>query len=180
MRAGRIEAPGAVLSAGVATHQVENPMEAFKRSLSALWPLPEMQRQAVAHMLSLTGVQNILNQQLAGRGTDAVTAAMNSQIQDLEAERLALIMQVDAAKKNLSALRREAMEQAGREENEALQRARHETENARAITAKPRAPTWRKSMLNALACWLNATRRLPIFKRQASPVWPPRWAAMQI
>ena len=57
-------------------------------------------------MLSLTGVQNILNQQLAGRGTDAVTAAMNSQIQDLEAERLALIMQVDAAKKNFSALRR--------------------------------------------------------------------------
>lgn len=136
MRAGRIEAPGAVLSAGVATHQVENPMEAFKRSLSALWPLPEMQRQAVAHMLSLTGVQNILNQQLAGRGTDAVTAAMNSQIQDLEAERLALIMQVDAAKKNLSALRREAMEQAGREENEALQRARHETENARADLEK--------------------------------------------
>ena len=136
MRAGRIEAPGAVLSSGAATHQVENPMEAFKRALSALWPLPEMQRQAVAHMLSMTGVQNILNQQLAGRGTDAVTAAMNSQIQDLEAERLALIMQLDTAKKNLSALRREAMEQAGREEAEALTRARHEAENARADLEK--------------------------------------------
>ena len=136
VRAGRVEAPGAVLSVGAAPRQLENPMEAYKRSLSALWPLPEMQRQAVAHMLSMTGVQNILNQQLAGRGTDAVTAAMNSQIQDLEAERLALIMQVDAAKKSLSSLRKEALEQANREESDALRRARLETESARADLEK--------------------------------------------
>lgn len=132
MRAGRIEPQGAVLTAGAETHQVENPMDAFKHALGRLWPLPEMQRQAVMHLLSMTGVQNILNQLLAGRSADAVTAAMNSQIQDLEAERLALIMQVEGAKKNLAAIRKEAIEHLGREENEALERTRHEMENARA------------------------------------------------
>ena len=132
MRAGRIEAPGAVLSQGAALKQVENPMDAFKHALSALWPLPEMQRQAVAQMLSMTGVQHILNQQLAGRGVDAVTEAMNSQIQDLEAERLSLIMQLEQARKNVQSLKKEVLEQASREEKEALERVHQEADKARA------------------------------------------------
>ena len=139
MRAGRVEAPGAVLSAGAATRQVETPMETFKRALGVLWPMQDMQRQAVAHMLSMTGVQNILNQQLAGRGTDAVTAAMNSQIQDLEAERLSLIMQLDSAKKQLSSLKKEALEQLTREEEEQLRRVRQEIADARADMEKVNA-----------------------------------------
>lgn len=131
MNASRVEAPGAVLSAGAAARQVENPMDAFKRALGALWPMPDMQRQAVAHFLSLTGVQNILNKQLAGAGTDAVAAAMNSQIQDLEAERLALLMQLDTAKKDLAGLRREALEQAAKDEKEKLSRVQQEVEQAR-------------------------------------------------
>jgi len=131
MRAGKIEAPGAVLNAGVAPRQVENPMEAFKRALGSLWPVQEMQRQVVSHLLSMTGVQHILNQQLAGRGVDAVTGAMNAQIQELEAERLSLIMQLDKARKNLSSLKQEALEQLTREEEERLQRIRADIENAR-------------------------------------------------
>ncbi len=131
MRAGRMEAPGAVLAGGVVPRQVENPMEAYKRSLSALWPVQEMQRQAVEHMLSLTGVQHILDQLLAGRGTDAVTHAMNSQIQDLEAERLSIIMQLERGKKNLAELRSEAIGNLTHEEQEKLGRIRRDIEVAR-------------------------------------------------
>lgn len=132
MRAGRIEAPGAVLAGGVVPRQVENPMEAYKRALGALWPVQEMQRQAVEHLLSMTGVQHILDQQLAGRGTDAVTHAMNSQIQDLEAERLSIIMQLERGKKNLAELRAEALGALTADEQEKLGRLRHDIDNARA------------------------------------------------
>lgn len=131
IRAGRVEAPGAVISAGTATRPVENPMDAFRHSLDKLWAMPDMQRQAAAHFLSMTGVQNILNQQLCSQGTDAVARAMNSQIQDLEAERLALLMQVDAAQKNVSALRQEALAQASGAEKDALTRLQQQTAAAR-------------------------------------------------
>jgi len=131
MRAGRIEAPGAVLASGVALRQVENPMEAYKRALSALWPVQEMQRQAVEHLLSMTGVQNVLNQQLAGRETDAVKQAMNAQIQDLEAERLSIIMQLERGKKNIADLHAEALANLTNEENERLGRIRQDINAAR-------------------------------------------------
>lgn len=132
MRAGKMEAPGAVLATGVAPRQVENPMEAFKRALGALWPVQEMQRQVVSHLLSMTGVQHILNQQLAGRSADAVTHAMNTQIQELEAERLSLIMQLDKAKKNLGEVKKEALEQLTQEEKDKLNRLRSDMEAASA------------------------------------------------
>jgi len=131
MRAGRVEAPGAVISAGTAMRPVENPMDAFRHSLETLWTMPDMQQQAVAHFLSMTGIQNILNRQLAGRGADAVTSAMNSQIQDLEAERLALLMQVEAARKNMADLRREAVAQAGENETETLRRLQQQADAVR-------------------------------------------------
>ena len=131
LRAGRVEAPGAVIAAGTSMRPVENPMDAFRHSLDKLWAMPDMQRQAAAHFLSMTGVQNILDQQLCSRGSDAVTRAMNSQIQDLEAERLALLMQIESAQKNMAALRQEALSQASAAEKEALENARRKVDEAR-------------------------------------------------
>ena len=131
MRAGRVEAPGAVIAAGTAMRPVENPMDAFRHSLDKLWAMPDMQRQAAAHFLSMTGVQNILNQQLCSRGSDAVSRAMNSQIQDLEAERLALLMQIEGAQKNMTALRQEALSQAAAADRETLAHVRKQVDEAR-------------------------------------------------
>ncbi|MBR5232087.1 MAG: hypothetical protein IKW00_07565 [Clostridia bacterium] len=131
MRAGKIEAPGAVLTGGAVARQVENPMEAYKRALGELWPVQEMQWQAVEHLLSMTGVKHILDQQLAGRGTDAVTHAMNSQIQDLEAERLSILMQLERGKKNLAELRAEALHDLTTEENDKLAKIRRDVDAAR-------------------------------------------------
>ena len=127
----RPEAPGASLNGGE-TKLLDNPLDAFKHALNALWTNPDMQQQAAAHFLSMTGVQSMLDKQLATRGTDVIAAALNGQVQDLEAERLALIMQVEAAQKNMSALRSEALAHANKEETEALERARQATEAAKA------------------------------------------------
>lgn len=136
LRASKLEAPGAQINAGAPLQRVENPMDAFKRALGALWPMPEMQRQAAAHFLSMTGVRNILNQQLAGKETDAVSAAINSQIEDLEAERLALLMQLESGKKNMALLRQEALSQLTQSENEIVRRLRAEEAAARADIEK--------------------------------------------
>ena len=131
LRAGRVEAPGAELSAGAEVRPVENPMDAFRHSLDELWAMPDMQRQAAAHFRSMTGVQTILNQQLCGKTSNAVTNALNSQIQDLEAERLAVLMQLEKGRKDLAALRKEVIAQASAAEKETLQHVRQQIEEAR-------------------------------------------------
>lgn len=136
LRSGQTDPPGAVLNHTSAMHPVENPMDAFRRSLDELWALPDMQRQAAAHFLSMTGVQAIINQQLCRNGTDAVASAIDRQIQDLEAERLALLMQLENAQKNISALRQEAIAQAVSEEKETLIRLRQQADSVRADLEK--------------------------------------------
>ena len=131
LRAGRVEAPGAMIHEGTVMRPVENPMDAFRHSLDKLWAMPDMQRQAAAHFLSMTGVQNILNQQLCTGGSDVVTKALNGQIQDLEAERLALLMQIESAQKNLAGLRQDALSQASAAEKETLNHLRQQAEEAR-------------------------------------------------
>lgn len=127
----RPEAPGASLNAGE-TKLLDNPLDAFKKALNELWTNPDMQQQAAAHFLSMTGVQAWLDKQLAAHGTDVISAALNGQVQDLEAERLALIMQIENAQKNMTALRSEALARANKEETDALERAHQATEAAKA------------------------------------------------
>lgn len=136
LRASKLEPPGAQVAPGTAMRQLENPVDAFKRALDKLWPMPELQRQAAAHFLSMTGVQNILDEQLAGHAKDTVIAAVNSQIQDLEAERLALLMQLEGAGKNLAQLRQEALAKLNEEETGKIQRLRQEEADARADLEK--------------------------------------------
>ena len=127
----RPEEPGASLNAGE-TKLLDNPLDAFKKALNELWTNPDMQQQAAAHFLSMTGVQGWLDKQLAAHGTDVISAALNGQVQDLEAERLALIMQIENAQKNMTALRSEALARANKEETDALERAHQATEAAKA------------------------------------------------
>ncbi len=131
VRAGRAEAPGAVLQQGARLRQVENPVDHFKRSLAAVWAGDDTRQQALDAMLSLTGIQPMLSQALSGKSGNAVIAAMHSQLQDLEAERLTMLLQLDEAKKGLAALRKEALEKAHEAEKQALDKARAETEAAK-------------------------------------------------
>lgn len=128
--AARYEAPGAVLPQSAQLREVANPMDALKRALQEVWRLPETQRQAVDVLLSQPGMRPLLSKFLATEGDDLTLAAMRSQLQELEAERLMTLMQLDDAKKSLSATREEAIGRLNREEQKKLDTLRAEQQKA--------------------------------------------------
>lgn len=106
---GRYEAPGATLPQSAELKDVQNPADSFKRALSSLWQSPETQKQAVDMVLSHPGMRIMLSKAVSKEANDLTVAAMHSQLQELEAERLMTLMQLDDVKKNLSAAREEAL-----------------------------------------------------------------------
>ncbi|MBQ7657180.1 MAG: hypothetical protein IJI53_01805 [Clostridia bacterium] len=107
--AGRYEAPGATIPQNTELKEVANPADAFKRALLGMCHSPEAQRQAVDIVLAQSGMRQNLAKALGHETNDLTLAAMHSQLQELEAERLMTLMQLDDAKKNLSAAREQAL-----------------------------------------------------------------------
>ena len=106
---GRYEAPGATLPQNTELKEVANPADALKRALAGMWQCTESQKQAVDVVLAHPGMRVMLAKAVAHEANDLTVAAMQSQLQELEAERLMTLMQLDDAKKNLSAVREEAL-----------------------------------------------------------------------
>ncbi len=105
----RYEAPGATIPQNAELREVHNPAEALKRALQGMSHSPETQRQAADVILSLSGMRPMLSKALCRETNDLTLAAMHSQLQELEAERLMTLMQLDDAKKNLAAVHEEAL-----------------------------------------------------------------------
>ena len=105
----RYEAPGATLPQNTELREVANPIDAFKRALQAMSHSPETQRQAAEVLLSQPGMRAMLSKALTQENNSLTLAAMQSQLQDLEAERLMTLMQLDDVKKNLAAAHEEAL-----------------------------------------------------------------------
>ncbi|MBR6185202.1 MAG: hypothetical protein IKQ41_02970 [Clostridia bacterium] len=104
----RYEAPGATLPQNTEFREVANPADALKRALLGMSHSCEDQRQAADVILAQSGMRVMLSKALARETNDLTLAAMHTQLQELEAERLMTLMQLDDAKKNLA----EAHEQA--------------------------------------------------------------------
>ena len=105
----RYEAPGATLPQNTELKEVANPADAFKRALLGMSHTPESQRQAVDLVLAQSGMRPILAKALGHETNDLTITAMHAQLQELEAERLMTLMQLDDAKKNLAAAREQAL-----------------------------------------------------------------------
>ena len=105
----RYEAPGATIPQNTELKEVHNPADALKRALQGMSHSPETQRQAADVILSQSGMRITLSKALAQETNDLTLAAMQSQLQELEAERLMTLMQLDDAKKNLAAAHEEAL-----------------------------------------------------------------------
>lgn len=118
--AAKYEAPGAVLPQSAEFKDVSNPVDAFKRALQGLWLSPDAQRQAVDVLLTQPSMRNMLSKALASEDKDLTLTAMKGQLQEMEAERLMALMQLDDVKKNLAAAREEAIGQMTKEEQKAL------------------------------------------------------------
>ena len=98
----RYEAPGATIPQNTELKEVANPVDALKRALQGLSHSPETQRQAADVILAQSEMRITLSKALGREANDLTLAAMHSQLQELEAERLMTLMQLDDAKKNLA------------------------------------------------------------------------------
>ncbi|MBQ9264068.1 MAG: hypothetical protein IJ189_07665 [Clostridia bacterium] len=107
--AAKYEAPGATLPQSAELKEVHNPADALKRALASMWQSPETQSQAVSVVLSQPGMRALLSKSVSREANDLTVAAMQGQLQELEAERLMTLMQLDDVKKNLAAAREEAV-----------------------------------------------------------------------
>ena len=105
----RYEAPGATIPQNTELKEVANPADTFKRALLGMCHSPEAQRQAVDMMLAQSGMKPILAKALGRETNDLTITAMHAQLQELEAERLMTLMQLDDAKKNLAAAHEQAL-----------------------------------------------------------------------
>lgn len=118
--AARYEAPGAVLPQNAELRDVQNPVDAFKRSLAGVCQTPEAQKQAVDTLLAQPGMRAVLSKAMSSGKSDATLNAMHSQLQELEAERLMTLMQLDDVKKNLAGAREELVGKLHQDEQKKL------------------------------------------------------------
>ncbi|MBR1585319.1 MAG: hypothetical protein IJ662_07265 [Clostridia bacterium] len=131
--AARYEAPGATLPQSAELKEVHNPADALKRALAGMWQSPESQSQAVSVVLAQPGMRALISKAVTSDANDLTVAAMQHQLQDLEAERLMTLMQLDDVKKNLSAAREEAVGKLNMAEQKKLDElhiAQQNTQNA--------------------------------------------------
>lgn len=124
--ASKQEAPGAIVNDSTALKDVMNPVDAFKRSLQRVCINAEDSRQAVDIILSCPGMQQGLSAAMACESKKLAISAMNSQLQELEAERLMLLMQLDDARKDMASLKKNALDELAASEKAALEEVRKE------------------------------------------------------
>ena len=106
-RVARYEPPADSLPAGTTMRHVVNPVETACQSLRAAWEVPEAQTQLTDFILSLDGMRAKLEPKLSPSGGDTpLQRVMLSRLQDLEAERLAALIQLDQAKADVETFRR--------------------------------------------------------------------------
>ena len=89
-------------------------MEEACRCLTQAWKLPEAQQQLLDHVLSLPGMGQRLTALRVGENASGETplqAVLTARLQDLEAERLSALVELDKAKADLEQFRKTQLEQ---------------------------------------------------------------------
>ncbi len=151
MRAARNDPPAAPLPNGVTMRAVDNPVERACAQLQQAWQMPEAQQQLVDFVLSLPGMSaRIVPSVASSQGKTPLQQALQHRLDDLEAERLAALIQLDKAKEDLETFRKNAVEAAG---SAAAQNLR-EQEAKLAACQKQQAEV--KEQLNALSAQRDA------------------------
>ena len=94
----RSEAPGASITETSRMDNVENPVEYFRSALQQAWNAPSARGQIIDCLLNRPEIKSSLSKALCGGKDSLSVQALQLHLQDLEAERLMLIMQLDDAK----------------------------------------------------------------------------------
>lgn len=104
----RAEAPSATMDGTAMMQRVDNPITQLKQQLDRVWQDEETRKQVVDHLIHLPSATALISRRLTNHD-DAVQGAMRHQLQDMEAERLALLMQLDKLRADKRHLLEEAL-----------------------------------------------------------------------
>ena len=119
LRVAKNDPPAEPLPAGAKLHPVENPVERACHALNAAWELPDSQQQLIDHILSMPGMAARLTP--AAAGNTPLQRAMTAHLNDLEAERLSALVELDQAQGRLEAFRSNAVNSARTDAQKKLQ-----------------------------------------------------------
>ncbi|MBQ8556251.1 MAG: hypothetical protein IJ438_10335 [Clostridia bacterium] len=109
---GKYEPPAQNLPAGTAMRAVNNPVEAACSSLRAAWTDTDAQNQLLDFILSLDGVRTKLEPKLCeGSHVSIMQKVLRDKLQDLEAERLTALCELDKARRDTDAYRSDVISQ---------------------------------------------------------------------
>lgn len=140
---GKYEPPAANLPNGTRMRHVENPVESACAALRDAWNATGSHDQLTDFILSLDGIRSTLEKKLCNGGVTIMQRVLRDRLQDLEAERLTALCELDKARKDVDAYKQDLL-------NGMASRIRRETER---LTADKAAE---QTHLDALKAEVNA------------------------
>lgn len=107
---GKYESPAQSLPQGVKLRAVENPVEDACKHLRQAWNASSAHEQLIDCILSLDGIRNQLETKLcAGKTGSIMQRVLQQRLQDLEAERLSALCELDKAHRDVDAYKQELL-----------------------------------------------------------------------
>ena len=107
---GKYESPTQNLPAGAKMRAVDNPVEAACKHLRQAWNASSAHEQLIDCILSLDGIQGILETKLCdGKTGTIMQRVLQGRLQDLEAERLSALCELDKAHRDVDAYKQELL-----------------------------------------------------------------------
>ena len=108
---GDYEPPAHNLPRGIRMHDVQNPVELACSTLRQAWHATDSHQQLLDCILSLDGFRAKLETRLCkSSGTTLLQKVLRDRLQDLEAERLGALCELDRARRDTDAYRQELLE----------------------------------------------------------------------
>ena len=118
--------------------QVENPVAKAEDILQRIWTDGEVRMRLAQFLLSLDGMKQALDAS-QDSGNSRLASAMQKHLENLEVERLRLLIELDQAKEDMVAFRAKAVAEATGKARRELEALRHEQETLRRSIAEMRA-----------------------------------------
>lgn len=107
---GKYEPPAQNLPAGTTLHPVDNPVEQAIKHMRTAWNNVSTHAQLTDFILSLEGCRPLLETELCRGSTETVMQhVLRQRLQDLEAERLSALCELDRARRDTDAYKQELM-----------------------------------------------------------------------
>lgn len=99
---GKYEPPAQNLPTGASMRPIDNPVSTATEAFRNAWRMPEVRDQLLDFVLSLDGLRSKLEPRICrDRNVTALQRVLRDRLQDLEAERLSALCQLDKARRDL-------------------------------------------------------------------------------